>query len=153
MKVYNLTDILVLAALLQGEKYGAEVVEFVNATGIVAISVTRVNQKLNLLKIQEVVESRLGPKPDHGGSRRYYYSLTTTGRSLLRLYRAQFPRVLTPPDLTEEEYELVRDNLHIGALYLSCGFEFPKTFLGCTEEQRKEIAYAANQLDIAFSTC
>jgi len=76
----SMNEFKVLAALMDGEKYGLEIIDFVKNNAKTTIYLGSLYNVLNGLSKKGLVESRWGEESSkRGGNRRRYYSLTAHG--------------------------------------------------------------------------
>lgn len=75
----GLVELVVLAALNQGEAYGYELLQRINDTTQMALTESTVYPLLARLNRDKLVRVRVGPSP-HGPPRRYY-QLTAAGKA------------------------------------------------------------------------
>lgn len=84
----GLVELVVLAALNQGEAYGYELLQLINQTSRLDLTESTVYPLLARLSRDKLVRVRVAPSP-HGPPRRYY-QLTAAGRQQLTLMKTHW---------------------------------------------------------------
>lgn len=84
----GVTELVVLAALRQGEAYGYELLQRIDGIDGLALSESTVYPLLARLKREAYVKVRSAPSP--AGPPRRYYQLTAAGRKRLQDMREQW---------------------------------------------------------------
>jgi len=93
----GVTELVVLAALRQGEAYGYELLQRINDIDGLSLTESTVYPLLARLKREQFVNVRAAPSPS--GPPRRYYKLTSTGRRRLRDMLEQWQAVGTAVEL------------------------------------------------------
>jgi len=92
----GVTELVVLGALRQGEAYGYELLQRINAIDGLGLSESMVYPLLARLKRDRMVTVRAAPSPS--GPPRRYYQLTAAGRRRLQAMQQEWQTIETAVD-------------------------------------------------------
>lgn len=88
MKNLTINKLRVLSALINGEKYGLEIIENIKVTSDATLYIGTLYNLLSSLERDGYVTSRWGESnSDRGGNRRRYYEITAVGEEILMITR------------------------------------------------------------------